>query len=188
MDEAKDMDREQALARITAAMCAWDAGDPHRIQHFLKVHSLARQIALTEDLPAETRWILEIAALTHDIGVRAAIRRYGWQNARLQQEMGPDAARLLLAPMGLPQAVTERVCFLIAHHHTYAGVDAPDWQILLEADYLVNMAEKGWSAQAAAEAETRFFRTAAGKTLLRQLQPDPAACTTRPEQRRPDGC
>ena len=37
--------------------------------------------------------------------------------------------------------VIERVCYLIAHHHTYDKIDGKDYQILVEADFLVNLYE-----------------------------------------------
>ena len=48
------MEDNQAIARLLAAMTAFDAGDPRRIQHFIKVHSLARTIALLEGVDPET--------------------------------------------------------------------------------------------------------------------------------------
>ena len=178
--------REHLLSAAMDAMCAWDAGDPHRIQHFLKVHSFARQIALTEGVDSNTRFILETAALTHDIGIRAAIRAHGYQNGALQEQMGPPEAEKMLLQLGFPAPVVRRACFLISKHHTCKDVAGIDWQILLEADFLVNMAEKGLGEEAAAAAEAGFFRTAEGKRLLHRMIPREDACTTRPEQRRPD--
>ena len=37
---------EHSIKQVTAAMIAYDAGDPMRIQHFLKVHAFARLIGL----------------------------------------------------------------------------------------------------------------------------------------------
>lgn len=36
---------------------------------------------------------------------------------------------------------TNRICYLIAHHHTYDNVEGLDYRILLEADFLVNAME-----------------------------------------------
>jgi hypothetical protein len=41
----------------------------------------------------------------------------------------------------------DRVAFLVGHHHTFTGVDGIDWQILLEADYLVNASESGTAVE-----------------------------------------
>ena len=59
---------------LLAAMIEFDAGDPRRIQHFLKVHGFARLIGLAEGLDAQTQYRLELAAAVHDIGIRPAER------------------------------------------------------------------------------------------------------------------
>ena len=40
--------------------------------------------------------------------------------------------------------MVNRIIFLVAHHHTFQEVDGIDYQILLEADYLVNADESGY--------------------------------------------
>ncbi|MFQ9791912.1 MAG: hypothetical protein ACLRX7_00710 [Acutalibacteraceae bacterium] len=35
----------------------------------------------------------------------------------------------------MPEDMVQRICFLIAHHHTYQSVDDIDYQILIEADF-----------------------------------------------------
>mgnify|MGYP000340972515 FL=1 len=35
--------------------------------------------------------------------------------------------------------MTERVAYLIGHHHTYDKIEGMDYQILVEADFLVNI-------------------------------------------------
>ena len=56
--------------------------------------------------------------------------------------------------------------YLVAHHHTPEGADGPDYQILLEADYLVNADESGWSREAVRHARESLFRTETGRALL----------------------
>ena len=58
------MNREECLARVAAAMAAYDSGSAHRIHHFTKVHGFARTIAVLEGLDEEQRFTLELAALT----------------------------------------------------------------------------------------------------------------------------
>ena len=60
----------------------------------------------------------------------------------------------------------ERIIFLVTHHHTYSGVDGMDYQILLEADYLVNAGESGWPKEAIRRARESLFRTETGRALL----------------------
>ena len=51
--------------------------------------------------------------------------------------------RDFLADSGFDAELIDRISYLIAHHHTVTGIDGMDYQILIEADFLVNAAEKG---------------------------------------------
>ena len=154
------------------AMCAYECHVPGRIHHLVKVHSFARQIALHEKLDADTLFTLEIAALTHDIGIKPAEAQYGHCAGPLQERLGPPEAVAMLGALGLPQDVIDRVCFLIGHHHTVTGVDAIDWRILLEADFLVNMIESNYAQAAIDKTRDTVFQTAEGKRLLEQIRPE----------------
>ena len=68
--------------------------------------------------------------------------------------------------MQCPPALTERVCWLIAHHHTYTSVDGADYQILLEADFLVNAYEDSLDKKAITTFRDKIFRTKSGIDLL----------------------
>lgn len=159
----------QQLFALFSAMTDYYAGDPARINHFVKVHAYARQIGLAEQLDADTLFLLEAAALTHDIGIREAERLYGQCGGKLQERLGPPEAQKMLDSLGFASDVTERVCFLIAHHHTLDGVDALDWRILLEADFLVNMVEEGMKAEAIQCGREKIFRTRMGLRLMKRL-------------------
>ena len=154
-------------AEVVRRMVLFDKGDARRIQHFLKVYMFAALIGKMEGLPPEQQEVLEIAAILHDIGIIPAEKKYGVSNGRLQEQEGPAYARALLQEAGgYPQELIDRVCFLIAHHHTYEGVDGPDWQILLEADFLVNSFEKNMPEEASKKMRSRVFKTGSGIALL----------------------
>jgi len=162
-------------ARVTAAMIDYFAGDVRRINHFLKVYGFAKAIAGLEGLDAETRAVLEIAALTHDIGIRNSETKYGSAAGEYQQLEGPPEAEKLLAALSVAPAVTDRVCWLIAHHHTYGDIRGLDYQILVEADFLVNIGEDGLEGPAVREIERRIFKTDTGKAFLHKLYGAPAS-------------
>lgn len=159
-------ERTGKLNQLFLAMIHFDAGDPKRIQHFTKVHSYARLIAQTEDLDPETEFVLEAAAYVHDIGIRIAEQKYGCQNGKLQEQEGPAAARKLMEPLGFSEAAISRVEFLVGHHHTYSHIDAPDYQILVEADFLVNLYEDGAKKETALAVREKIFRTKTGIRIL----------------------
>lgn len=150
-------------------MMLYYAGDPKRIQHFLKVYELARFIGELEQLDARTRHILETAAIVHDIGIKNAEAKYGSCNGKLQEQEGPAPARALLTSLEYDPAVIERVCYLVAHHHTYQNIDGMDYQILLEADFLVNLYEDGSDAAAASNALKNIFKTNTGTEICRTM-------------------
>ena len=154
-------------AEVVRRMVLFDKGDVRRIQHFLKVYMFAALIGKMEGLPPEQQEILEIAAILHDIGIIPAEKKYGFNNGKLQEQEGPAYARALLQEAGGYQPeLIDRVCFLIAHHHTYEGVDGPDWQILLEADFLVNSFEKNMPEEAIKKMRSRVFKTGSGIAML----------------------
>ena len=45
-------------------------GDARRINHFLKVYAYAKTIAEEEQMPPGVQDIIEVVAITHDIGIR----------------------------------------------------------------------------------------------------------------------
>ncbi len=154
-------------ARLIEAMIAYDRGDVKRIQHFVKVHDFAATIASMENLDSDTTFILEAAAILHDIGIHRSEAVYGDCGGKHQEELGPAEARTLLEQVGgFTTEQVQRICFLIAHHHTYRGIDALDWQILIEADYLVNSFEDNLCTDAVRRFAQNVFKTQSGKRLL----------------------
>jgi HD superfamily phosphodiesterase len=157
------------LRKTMKAMIAYDAGCPKRIQHFLKVHSFARLIAETEGLDEETVFILEAAALVHDIGIRPALEKYDSSAGYLQEKEGPSEAKKLLEEAGgFSEEQIERIMYLVGHHHTYTGIDGLDYRILVEADFLVNLYESESRYRAILAAEDRVFETETGKWILHE--------------------
>ncbi len=159
----------QSLDLLTHEMIQYYKGDPKRIQHFIKVHSFARLIGVGEKLSPDEQFQLEAAALVHDIGIRPAEEKFGSCTGKLQEQEGPEPARKLLFSLGFDSAVTERICFLVAHHHTYDEVDGLDYRILLEADFLTNLYEDGASIQTVQAALKNIFRTKTGAALCRTM-------------------
>ncbi len=159
-------------ARLVSGMAAYDRGTPKRIQHFVKVHAFARTIGIREGLDAETMYILETAALIHDIGIRNALAKYGSSAGPNQEAEGAlEAGPFLRGIGGYSEEEIARIVYLVGHHHTYTGIDGPDWRILVEADFLVNLYENNAKYGAILAAE-RIFETAAGRELLEEMFPD----------------
>lgn len=155
------------IAELTKEMCSYEKGEPKRINHFLKVHAYARTIGLLEELPDEQQFILETAAVVHDIGIKLSLDKYKSEDGEYQQVEGPPIADDLLARLGFPKNVIERVHFLVAHHHIYANIEGIDYQILVEADFLVNIYEGNVPYKPSIK--EKIFRTKAGLYLYDRL-------------------
>ena len=157
---------------LELAMFDYDKGDPRRIQHFVKVHALARTIGLAEGLDEKTLHTLEAAAIVHDSGIHESERLYHDTSGKHQEELGPGVARPLLEAAGYEPGEVDRVCWLVAHHHSYADIHDMDLQILVEADFLVNIYEDAMERpdarrRMAESAAQKVFKTKTGLALLK---------------------
>ena len=155
--------------RLIAAMIEYLEGNIHEIEHMLKVYGYAKTIGEMEKLDADLMETLETAAIVHDIGIPRAMEKYGNDAGPYQEELGPCEAEKMLGMLGCEPARIERVCYLVGHHHTYSGVDGMDYRILLEADFLVNAANKRLPKEAVAAARENFFRTKSGIEILNKV-------------------
>lgn len=141
----------------------------HDINHFMKVWGFAHIIGLSEGLDEKTQETLDLSAIAHDIACPLCRRKYGNTNGKAQETEGNILAREFYKDFDLPAEQLDRICFIVAHHHTYTGVDGPDWQILLEADFLVNADESQMSKEAILEFRSRVFRTRTGTEMLNSM-------------------
>lgn len=164
------MQKMTKIQQLALAMISYNNGDPKRIQHTTKVHAYASLIGLEEGLDEETQFIVESAAMVHDIGIRASEKKYGYQNGKLQEQEGPAVARELLTTLGgYTDMQIERICWLIAHHHTYHASDDIDYQILIEADFLVNLFEDNESKEAIRKVRDSIFKTSSGLKMIDEM-------------------
>ncbi|MDR2387690.1 MAG: HD domain-containing protein [Deltaproteobacteria bacterium] len=159
-------------AELILAMTEHERQVPGRVGHFLKVHGHAKAIGEAEGLSEKALLTLELAALVHDIGIKPSLEKYGNSGGKNQEREGGPLARALLEKLGFSEEIVSRVVFLVEHHHSYEGVDGPDYQILLEADFLVNMLEEGMSQSAIRSAYGQVFKTKTGKKFCQLMYLD----------------
>lgn len=157
------------IDQITCKMIEFDAGSPERIQHFLKVHRFAQLIGRAEHVDEHTQFVLECAALVHDIGIGPCEKKYGRCTGTLQELEGPSYARTLLAEFHLPAEDIQQICYLVAHHHTYSQIDSIAYQILVEADFLVNLYERHTGMEGVRQTLRHIFKTETGIELCKTL-------------------
>ena len=154
------------ISRILVKMIDYSAGNRKDINHLMKVHSYARIIGKGEGLSEELQKITEIAAIVHDIACPLCRIKYGNTNGKYQEAEGPALTESFLADTGLTREEIARIAYLVGHHHTYEGVEGLDYQILLEADYLVNADESGYSRENILHMRDTVFQTKTGTALL----------------------
>jgi len=138
----------------------------HDVNHFMKVWGFARTIGTAEGLDPMTQETLELAAIAHDIACPLCRRKYGNADGKAQEREGGALTLDFYKEFSLPAEQLDRICYIVAHHHTYDGVDGLDWQIMLEADFLVNADESGLGGEAIKNFKRRVFRTETGCRLL----------------------
>ena len=157
------------ISDVMTKMIEYYQGDSKRVQHFMKVYAYAKAIGEQEELEPELQEILEIAAVTHDIGIKKSEEKYNSSSGKYQEIEGPDEARKLLGEFGLKNETMDRICYLIGHHHTYSRIDGIDYQILVEADFLVNLEEDKSGMKAAHNVNKKIFVTKTGIHYLENL-------------------
>ena len=159
------------IAAITKSMIAYPGSTRHDAAHLLKVWAYAKTIGELEGLDEKTQQILEIASLTHDIACPLCREKYGRAATPLQEKEGAPLVRALLEDFPLDAKIVDRVAFLVAHHHTLNMIDGADYQILIEADYLVNADESQYSPESMLAFHSQHFKTQSGKDMLLSLFP-----------------
>ena len=76
------------------------------------------------------------------------------------------ARQLLTKVGGYSEAQIERISWLVGHHHTYHLTSDLDYQILIEADFLVNLYEDHESEHALRAVRKNIFRTLSGLKIF----------------------
>ncbi len=160
---------ENKVGIVIESAIEYFGNDIRRISHFLKVYGYAKMIGECEGISQEEQKILEVTAVLHDIGIKIAEEKYGSSAGNLQEQEGPSVANEILERLGYEEAFRERVCFLIGHHHTYHQIQGMDYQILVEADFLVNIHEDGIQKDAIEHVQNKIFKTNTGKKILQSI-------------------
>jgi HD superfamily phosphodiesterase len=152
--------------KIMNLMLSYNGTDVRRINHALKVFAFAQSIGREENCDDRTQAIIEYASILHDIGLHKAEKTYSSGLLRYHEELGPEVARELIDDLDIEAEVKDRVYFLIGNHHSYNKINGIDFQILVEADLIVNMYEDDYSLETITSVKQKIFKTKAGRSLL----------------------
>ena len=154
------------ISEAMEKMIEMSNGSQHDINHFIKVWTYAKTIGELEGLDEKTQQTLEYAAIVHDIACPGLRAEYGFCPGIKQQEIGAPMAREFYKDSGLPQDMIDRIVYLVDHHHTFKNIDGLDYQILLEADFLVNAGEQDKYHRNIEKFRSGIFKTKTGLKLL----------------------
>lgn len=157
------------IERLKIAMTDYFKGDMKRINHYIKVHSYAKCIGELENLSRQELFTLEVASIVHDIGIKNSEIKYNSSAGKYQEIEGVPEARKLLESLNFKESVIDRVCYLVGHHHTYDNIQGLDYQILVEADFLVNLFEDSCSTDGIKNIKSKIFKTDTGILLLNNI-------------------
>lgn len=157
------------ITKITEQMIRVFGQDVRRINHALKVLGFATAIADLEKLSEGEKETLSLSALLHDIGIQEAEKKYNSSAGNYQELEGPPIAEEILKACGCDGNTIRRVCFIVGHHHSYHSIDGLDFQILVEADFLVNIHDEGLQKAAVLSIRDKIFKTGSGTKLLEMM-------------------
>jgi HD superfamily phosphodiesterase len=151
--------------RIIEKMIRYFGTDIRRINHALKVYGFASCIARRENLSDNETRIVDIVAVLHDIGIHEAEKKYNSTSGKYQEKEGPEIARNILSDEEIDIETINRICFIIGNHHSYQKIDGLDFQIIVEADFLVNFFEDEMPKHSIESVRT-YFNTKTGISMI----------------------
>lgn len=157
------------IGQIIQEMIQHETDVPRRINHFLKVYGFAKAIGEQEGIDSKTLEILEVSAVMHDIGIKISLEKYDSSSGHYQEIEGPPRAKEILERNGFDNQFIDRVCFLIGHHHSYDNIEGIDYQILIEADFLVNIYEQEMERNQIESIKDKIFKTKTGRDYLERM-------------------
>ena len=157
------------ISQIMEKMIAFSNGNLHDINHLMCVWTYAKTIGELEGLDPETQFVLEVAAITHDIACPLCREKYGNANGKYQEIEGAPLVTEFLSDTGMTTEQISRVAYLVGHHHTLTYIKGMDYQILIEADYIVNASENGYSKENVENFVEKIVKTQSGRELTRAV-------------------
>lgn len=160
---------ENIINNVIQKMINYFGNDVRRINHALKVHSFSKTIGLKENISENKLFVLELSAILHDIGIKISEEKHSCSSGKYQKIEGPAVAEELLKDEIINEENINRTKFLIGNHHTYKKIDDVDFQILIEADFLVNIYEDEMSEENIKSLRDKYFKTQTGIKLINSL-------------------
>ncbi|MCD1656090.1 HD domain-containing protein [Treponema zuelzerae] len=159
---------ENSINNIILSMINYNSPDVKRINHALKVFQFSEIIANLEEVTVNELTVIKICGILHDIGIHEAEIKYKSSSGKYQEIEGPKIAEELLVKnkIDISNTQIERIKFIIGNHHSYKKIDGIDFQILVEADFIVNIYEDNIQKREIENVKKNIFMTNTGKYLI----------------------
>lgn len=167
-DLKKELEKGRFKEKFSQAMKRYFNKDMKRISHAQKVARFAEEIAKQE---GGNPLVVLGSAYLHDIGIYEAEKKHNSSSTEYQELEGPPIARDLIKRVGLKDKMIEEICDIIGHHHHPREEETLNFQILYEADWLVNIEEEGFlkDRERVKKLIEEVFKTSTGKKLAQKL-------------------
>lgn len=157
------------IAEIMNKMIGYSNGHIHDIDHLMRVWTYAKTIGELEGLDEGTQFILETSAIVHDIACPLCREKYGNTNGKHQEREGMILVKDFFKDSDLTENQIQRIIYLVGHHHTFHEIDGLDYQILVEADYIANAMEEGYSKKNLKNFMKRIMKTKTAIQLTKSI-------------------
>lgn len=150
-DNAEAAKRAADVNLAAMKMKRYHNGNINKVQHFVRVYTLARSIGELEKLSEEEQYCLELAAVLQNIeGERIPV------------------ARDIMRSCGINEPVAMRVCHMVENDRNYDHISSLDHQILAEAVMIVDFKEKNTPVNEIVRKAEDIFITNTGKLFLKR--------------------
>lgn len=143
---------EMEVSRVALKMKLHHHGDAVKVQHFVRVYTLAKSIGELEKLSEEEQENLELAAVVHNI----------------EGEERIPTVRDMLNECGVDPETAMRVCHIVENMDNYEHISSLDHQIFVEARMIVEFKEHNTPSDEIVEFAEKRFITNYGKMFLKR--------------------
>ncbi len=160
--EENNMQEVALLDQLIVAMKKVFGDDQKRIDHSLAVLRRAKEIIDREEADHK---VVMASAVLHDIGIHEAERKHGSSAGVYQQIEGPPIARPIMEDLNMDDDSVDHVLKIIANHHTAKDIDTPEFRILWDSDWIVNIPDEypGLDNEKMKKMIEKIFKTETGK-------------------------
>lgn len=154
-DKAEELAKKQRtndVNRVALRMKQYHRGDMLKVQHFVRVYTLAKTIGELEHLSDEEQLDLELAAIVHNV----------------EEDDRVPVVRDMLRECGISETAAMHVCHMVENETNYEHISTLDHQILIEAMMIVEFKEQNTPQKEIIRRAEDLFITHSGKLFLKK--------------------